>query len=66
MLVFEVKSFEEFLCSISMLGGLFQENYLSLCSCNQSIKINFGNLINFELLSNSVSLWWIPLSGEYF
>ena len=22
--------------------------------------------MNFELLSNSVSLWWIPLSGEYF
>ena len=66
MLVFEVKSFEGFLCSISMLGGLFQESYLSLYSCNQRIEINFGDWMNFELLSNSVSLWWIPLSGEYF
>ena len=66
MLVFKVKLFEGFLCSKSMLGGLFQESYLSLCSCNQSIEINFGDWMNFELLSNSVSLWWIPLSGEYF
>ena len=66
MLVFEVKSFEGFLCSISMIGGLFQESYLILCSCNQKIEINFGDWMNFELLSNFVSLWWIPLSSECF